>query len=324
MQALVFDRPGSAVVRDIERPRLGAGEVLVRPTTVGICHSDLELLAGDYFLPTPWPVVPGHEWTGVVEEVADPSLGFAPGDPVVGECAVAADAHVGFTLDGGASQFMVADASWLHLLPGGFDATLGALVEPFTVAFAATEGVDASDDVVVLGGGPIGLCAVAAARGRGARVILVDPHKSRRALGATLGADVVCDPRTEDVSSIVREATLGRMGTHVVEAAGKPAAVADALQLSGLEATVTTLGISVGGTAEAELGLIMSKALTVKGQVGSAGVWPDAIRFLERVGPDLSQLVSEEYQLADGVEALTAAARKDTIKVHIQVGDPSR
>ena len=192
------------------------------------------------------------------------------------------------------------------------------------MAFAATDGVDASDDVVVLGGGPIGLCAVAAAKGRGANVILLDPHQARRDLATTLGADMVCDSRSDDVTAEVHEATRGRMASHVVEAAGKPAAVAAALRLAGPNGTITTLGISVGGTAEAELGLIMSKALTVRGQVGSAGVWPDAIRFLERVRPDLTTLVSAEYRLDDGLEALGAAARKDTVKVHINVGQDRR
>jgi threonine dehydrogenase-like Zn-dependent dehydrogenase len=283
MKALVFDGPGSASIRDVEHPRPAPDEVLVRPTRVGICHSDLGLLSGDYILPIPWPVVPGHEWTGIVEEVGEATEGLSVGDHVVGECAVAADTHVGFTIDGAAAESMVAKGAWLHRLPDGFDPVLGALVEPFTVGFAATKGVDAADDVVVLGGGPIGLCAVAAAKGRGARVILVDPHRSRRTLASSLGADVVIDA-------------------------------------GGNGGTIVALGISVGDVVPAELGLIMGKALTVRGQVGSAGVWPDAIRFLDRVGIDLSALVSEVHPLDDAHAALEAAARKDTIKVHLSLG----
>ncbi len=319
MKALVFDGPGSASIRDVERPRPAPDEVLVRPTRVGICHSDLGLLAGDYILPIPWPVVPGHEWTGVVEEVGEATVGLSVGDYVVGECAVASDAHVGFTIDGAAAECMVAKGAWLHRLPDSFDPVLGALVEPFTVGFAATRGVDAADDVVVLGGGPIGLCAVAAAKGRGARVILVDPHRSRRTLATSLGADVVVDAGG-DVQAAVEEATAGRMASLVVEAAGRPTALASALRLAGHAGVVVALGISVGDVVPAELGLVMGKALTVRGQVGSAGVWPDAIRFLDRVGVDLTVLVSEVHSLDGAPAALEAAARKDTIKVHLSIG----
>lgn len=319
MKALLFEGPGSADVRDVSCPRPAAGnEVLVRPTRVGICRSDLDLLAGEYILPIPWPVVPGHEWTGVVEEVGDADVGLRPGDRVVGECAVSSDAHVGFTIDGGAAEFLLARAGWLHKLPDGFDPALGALVEPFTVAFAATEGVDASDDVVVLGGGPIGLCAVAAAKGRGASVLLVDPHRSRRDLGRSLGADEVCGP-DDDVEAVTAGFTDGRMASRVVEAAGKPRAVATALRLAGFGATIVALGINVGDVEPAELGLIMGKALTIRGQVGSAGVWPEAIRFVDRLGVDLSSLVSETFGLDEGLDALEAARRKDTVKVHLAI-----
>ena len=249
-------------------------------------------------------------------------MGFRPGDRVVGECAVASDAHVGFTLDGGAAERMLALPGWLHKLPTGFDPTLGALVEPFTIAYAATAGVDASDDVVVVGGGPIGLCAVAAAKGRGANVVLVDPHETRRELARTLGADEVCGP--DHAEDVIARATDGRMASRVVEAAGKPSGVASALRLAGHGGTITALGISVGEVEPAELGLIMGKALTIRGQVGSAGVWPEAIRFVDRLGLDLTVLVTATFGLDEALEAIEAAKRKDTVKVHLEIDGGAR
>src|SRR6185437_5439656 len=88
MRALVYPAPGAAEVRDLARPEPGPGEVLVRSRVVGVCHSDLELLAGRYIIPVSYPVVPGHEWSGEVAATGPGVTGFEAGDPVVGECVV--------------------------------------------------------------------------------------------------------------------------------------------------------------------------------------------------------------------------------------------
>ncbi len=69
MRALVFESPDKPVVIDKPMPGIAPGEVLVRTRTVGICHSDYELLAGRYIIPISYPVTPGHEWCGEIIEV---------------------------------------------------------------------------------------------------------------------------------------------------------------------------------------------------------------------------------------------------------------
>src|SRR5215469_18487226 len=139
MRALVYAAPGAAEVRDMDRPAPGPGEVLVRSRVVGVCHSDLELLAGRYIIPISYPVVPGHEWSGEVAETGPGVTGFAAGDPVVGECVVGPGGrdHFGFSISGAAAEYFTARAEWLHKLPGHLTFTQGALVEPFSVAYAA-------------------------------------------------------------------------------------------------------------------------------------------------------------------------------------------
>src|SRR5881227_4060255 len=139
MRALVFSAPGQADVAQVEYPKPGAGEVVVRSRAVGICHSDLELLAGRYIIPIRYPITPGHEWAGEVAETGPGVDGFRPGDPVVGECVVGPGGrdHFGFSISGAAAQHFLARAEWLHKLPGHLTFTQGALVEPFSVAYAA-------------------------------------------------------------------------------------------------------------------------------------------------------------------------------------------
>jgi L-iditol 2-dehydrogenase len=139
MRALVFSSPGQAEVAEAECPAPGPGEVLVRSQAVGICHSDLELLAGRYIIPIRYPITPGHEWAGEVAGAGPGVDDFKPGDPVVGECVVGPGGrdHFGFSISGAAAEYFVARAEWLHKIPAHLTMSQAALVEPFTVAYAA-------------------------------------------------------------------------------------------------------------------------------------------------------------------------------------------
>ena len=193
MKALVFEAPERAVVADRETPEIGPDEVLVKSRAVGICHSDFELLNGHYIIPVSYPIIPGHEWSGEVVELGRNVDGLEPGAAVVGECVVGPGGrdHFGFSIDGADADYFKARAEWLHKLPEELSFTQGALVEPFSVAYnavLAAGGLDPSDTVAVLGGGPIGLLCVLAASATNARVVLVEPQEHRRQQGLKMGA----------------------------------------------------------------------------------------------------------------------------------------
>src|SRR5256885_5255005 len=197
MRALVFEEPHQAVVRELDVPTIAADEVLVRSRNVGICHSDFELYEGRYIIPVDYPIVPGHEWSGEVAEVASGVTTLRSGDRVVGECVVNnGDDHFGFSISGANAEYFVAKASWLHRIPDELSFAHGAFVEPFSVAYNATVaagGIDASDSVAVIGGGPIGLLCTLAAATMGGTVTLIEPQQHRRALGLQIGARAAVD-----------------------------------------------------------------------------------------------------------------------------------
>lgn len=324
MRALVFSAPGEAEVTEAQCPVPGPGEVLVRSRAVGICHSDLELLAGRYIIPIAYPITPGHEWAGEVAETGPGVDGFRPGDPVVGECVVGPGGrdHFGFSISGAAAEYFVARAEWLHKLPAHLTFTQGALVEPFSVAYAAVRAgvVDPSDRVAVLGGGPIGLLSAMAAVGRNAAVTLIEPRPDRRAKASELGVSSVMDPAAGDLAVQARELTSGDLFDVVIESAGRPEAMAQALTLAANHGRIVYVGIDVGSTAAAELGLIQARSLRIQGIVGSAGIWPQAIRFLASGVVDPAPIVTASYPLGAAAAALDAAALgSGNIKVHIEV-----
>jgi L-iditol 2-dehydrogenase len=323
MRALIFEEPLHAAVREVDRPTIAADEVLVRSRNVGICHSDFELYEGRYIIPVSYPIIPGHEWAGEVAEAGSSVSTLRAGDRVVGECVVNnGNDHFGFSISGANAEYFVAKASWLHRIPEELSFAQGAFVEPFSVAYGATVaagGIDASDEVAVIGGGPIGLLCTMAAATMGASVTLVEPQQHRRALGLAIGARGAIDPSAGALSEQVAEATGGRGFDVVIEAAGVPAAMASALPIAALGARVVLVGISVGGTAAVEIGLVQSKALQVRGIIGSAGLWPRTIRFMATSGLDPTPLLTATFPLAEGTAALDAA--RDTsrnVKVQIE------
>ena len=320
VRALQFVAPDRCAVNELEIPRIADDEVLLASRSVGICHSDLELLAGRYIIPFEYPVIPGHEWSAEVVGTGRAVRGLRVGDRVVGECVIGQD-HFGFSISGAAAEFFVAKRSWLHLLPDAVTWTQGALVEPFSCGYYATlraGNLDASDTVLVLGAGPIGLGVVAAAVAKGGRVLVAEPSAARGELALRLGADAVADPTSDSFLAEVAQLTEGRGASVVFEASGKPAAMATALEVAGFRARLVYIGIDVGGSAPAKLGLIQSKELQLRGIIGSPGVWPQTLRFLSRSGVDLSPLVTSSFALSDAEKAIGAVLEdRSQVKVHI-------
>ena len=323
MKAVQFQGVDKLALAEIDPPRIGPDEVLVTLRSVGICHSDFELLEGRYIIPFDYPIIPGHEWAGQVVEVGKDVTDFTPGDRVLGECVIGME-HFGFSISGAAAEFFVARPEWLHHVPEELTDTQAALVEPFSCAYFAAmraDNLNASDTAVVFGAGPIGLSCVAVASTLGARVISAEPNATRAGIARQMGAEEVLDPTDAGFLDRVLELTGGRGADVVMEASGQPAAMAAALEVAGFNARLVNIGIDVGRSAEARLGLIQSKQLQIRGTIGSPGVWPQTLRFLARTGLDLSPMVTRRFALDDAPDAYDAARRtSENIKVHIENG----
>ena len=321
MKAVQFQDVDELALAEIDTPSIKDDEVLVASRSVGICHSDFELLEGRYIIPFDYPIIPGHEWAGEIAEVGRDVTDLKPGDRVVGECVIGED-HFGFSISGAAAEYFVARPEWLHRVPEQLTDTQAALVEPFSCAYFAAmraDNLNASDTAVVFGAGPIGLSCVAVASTLGARVIAAEPNPPRADLARQLGAEEVVDPTSEGFLDTVLELTEGRGADVVLEASGQPAAMAATLEVAGFNARLVNIGIDVGRSAPAQLGLIQSKQLQIRGSIGSPGVWPQTLRFLARTGLDLSPMVTRRFALDEAPDAYAAARQTgENIKVHIE------
>jgi L-iditol 2-dehydrogenase len=323
-------------LQDVDLRTPARDEVVVKVMASGICGSDVECYEGRS-IEAIFPYTPGHEWSGEVVQVGEGVTTLQLGDRVTAEtverCGVCAPCRDGENAElclnpkvfgfqtlspGGFAQFVVRKEAALHKLPQGISFEEGALVEPFAVAYHGVwrtgSGVEATDDVVIFGLGPIGLFALAAAKVADARVICVDPIKMRQDVARRLGADVIIDPTQTDASKQIRELTGGRGADLVVDASGSIDAVGRTVEVAKNGGRIALIGNSYGKTIPMEMWKVIAKGLTIRGSAGAA--FPQAIKLIAAKKVDLSPMISHRFPL-DGVKDAfdLAAKRVDSVKI---------
>src|SRR5215218_236300 len=294
MRAVVVERPGSATLRRVPRPEPGPGEVLVRVGAAGICGSDVEVLKGRRPAPyVRYPIIPGHEWAGVVEAVGpgvervEGAVVVAEGFRACGGCArcregrtnlCAADyAETGFTHAGAFADFLCVPAHIVHQLPPGTDLAAAAVLEPAACVAQGLLEVELRPGMTaaVVGSGTLGLLAVALlSRVSPARLALVGTRAPRLALGEAIGA-------TETWN--VRQDEYPEPGFDLVfEAAGTPGGARTAVELARRGGTVVLEGIS-GQPSVMDADAVVLGHLRVQGIFGASR---DAWRWVTELFAD--------------------------------------
>ncbi|WP_162922203.1 alcohol dehydrogenase catalytic domain-containing protein [Asaia bogorensis] len=328
MRALVFDGQGGMSLQSRAEPSLGDDSVLIAPSRVGICGTDLHLLTGDYPLGR-FPRIAGHEFAGRVVAVGATVSLFAPGDRVCvdpniscGQCAMCRAgapnlcSHlvpVGVTIDGAFAERVAVPEKIVHRLPAHLDMASGALIEPLACVVHALERAPdlRGGSVLIYGAGSIGLMAIALARHHGAaHVEVIEPSATRRDAALDLGADGVFAPG---------ERRIARDIGFVIEASGPPLAVADALKQLAPRGVLIQMGVC---SPEATIALhpfdLFDRELTIIGSQSLSGAYERAIGITAAL-PDLAKkIVSHVYDLAEAPEAFAMARSETARKVQIR------
>ncbi len=300
--------PKDLRIEEVEFPEPKANEILIKLKACGICGSDVECFEGEsaegrYDL---GPYTPGHEWAGRAVAVGSGVTSVKPGDKVVGDCVLPCFncanckdgkmpsaclnmREVGFRPDspGGMGEYMILEECYTHVIPDDWDYELGAWVETFNVGYWGVWGngadPDASDDCVIIGGGPIGLCASMVCKTANARVIVIDPLESRRENAYRYGADFAVNPTRPDFHEEILRLTGGRGPSVVIECSGNDRGIASLFDLAGHSARVGLVGHSIGRRVPVEIGKTIWKTLKISGSGGTDRWFPRTIRFMSRI-----------------------------------------
>lgn len=273
MRANVFRGVNKFGVEEVQRPRAGTGEAVIRVTLTTICGTDLHIVRGEY--PVKPGLIIGHEPVGVIEELGAGVTGYKIGDRVLvgaitpcGQCLACLSGHLsqcgagegyeaiggwrlGNTIHGAQAEFVrvpFAQANLAKIPDEVRDEQVVLLSDIASTGFSGAEsaGVRIGDAVVVFAQGPIGLCSTIGAKLMGASLVIgVDGDETRLKVSRKMGADVVIDYRQQDVVAEVKRLTGG--GADVaIEALGTQGTFENALRSLRPGGTLSSLGVYSG------------------------------------------------------------------------------
>jgi (R,R)-butanediol dehydrogenase/meso-butanediol dehydrogenase/diacetyl reductase len=350
MRALRFHAARDLRIEDVGEPaEPGAGEVVVRVASCGICGTDLhEYVAGPIVTPVePHPLtgaqnpqILGHEFSGEVVATGAGVTSVRDGDRVAimplaycGQCTYCRRGlqHLCATMGcvglshawGGMAQLATVAEYQVVRLPDEVSYEQGALIEPTAVAAYGVErgGVSPGDRVLVTGAGPIGALAALCAHAAGAATVYIsEPNPARRARADALGVGVVLDPTSVDVPALLHDDT-GGVGVDVaIECSGHPKGFAAAIASLRKRGTLAQTGLFVG-EATVEPMLWSLNDLTI------VGTWCYWVYDFDRVaaqiasgGLPVERVITSNVTLDDAPGAFErlASGAADEIKVLVE------
>lgn len=336
--------PFNLKIEDLDIPPLKPNQVLIKLKACGICGSDVECFEGvsaeGRFDIAPY--VPGHEWAGQVVEIGSEVTSVAVSNKVCGDCVLPCNncanckdgkmssaclnmREVGFRPDspGGFGEYMILEEQYTHVVPDDWDYELAAWVETFNVGYWGVWGndcnPDASDDVVIIGAGPIGMCAAMVCAESGAKIIVIDPLEKRRENILNYGANITVNPldfqEKGALEAEIKRLTNGRGASVVIECSGHDLGIASIFEVAGHSARVGLVGHSIGRMVPVEIGKAIWKTLRLTGSGGTKTWFPQTIRFMSKIKDkyDFAALNSHHYDFFDLVDAMDLACHHKDI-----------
>ena len=341
MKQAVMTSPGVIEIRDVPAPEPGPGQVLLRIKRIGVCGSDIHVYHGKHAL-TPYPVVQGHEVSGVVEKLGPGVKGLRTGDSATfqpqvtcGKCYSCTHGayHIcdnlkvmGFQTTGAGSELFALDARLVLKLPSGTSYDHGAMVEPTAVGVhAITRGGGVKGrKVLVLGAGPIGNLTSQVARGMGAaQVMITDVSDYRLGLARECGVDFAVNTAREDLAARIRESFGEEKADLILECVGAGPTISQAISVARKGTDIVVVGV-FGDKPQVDMGTVQDRELRLIGTLMyQEPDWKKAIELIGSERVKLAPLVTNHFAFADYKKAYEYidANRERAMKVMITVQD---
>jgi len=328
MKAAVCPEPGRIVIEDVEKPAPGPGEALIQVRASGICGSDVRGFLGTHPEIDQYPVILGHEFSGIVAEVGKDVRECAPGDRVIieplfvcGDCPAcnAGDYHLcrnltlnGHRKPGSFAEYAIVLSRFVHPMPGSLSFEQAALAEPLAVAVHAVKRLNpkVGELAVVLGAGPIGLLTMQVLKVAGCRLIVSDLEPFKLELAKSFGAEHVVNAREASVVDFVHDLTDGWGADLAVECAGAEQTLAQSIEVIHKGGTALLLGFTGSDRDEINLTNITITEKTVMGSVIYCRDFPTTIHLMATGQVQLDPLITHHFPLEDTLIALQTATEK--------------
>ena len=317
MKAVVLSAVNNLAIAEVEKPKPGVKECLVKVLACGICGTDRHIYHGEY--PSAKPVILGHEFGGVIEEVGsnskfkvgqvvsvDPNIvcGTCP-DCVAERTAFCPDlTALGVNINGGLAEYVLTPDTQIYPVKADLNPLHLAFIEPLACSIRGLDlaNLKGGEKVAVLGGGVIGLLVVQLAKLAGAsEIVLITRQKFRRDVALKIGATRVIDPNSEDVNTAVTNMDV------VFECAGAVETFKQAQNISRRGGSVIVLGLTASDvTLEVNPFNIVVNELRIQGSFLNPLTQGRAAELVESGKLNLDILISKVVDLA-GVQAILDA-----------------
>ena len=333
------------VIKEIPVPEIGKKEVLVSLEYVGICGSDVHYFhngcCGSYKVDLSEDYMLGHDCAGTIVKVGEEVERLKVGDRVAlepgitcGECEQCKSGHYNLCPDvvflatppvqGCNEEYIAFPENMCFKLPDNVSTKEGALIEPLSVGFYASEqgGVKTGDTVVILGSGCIGLVTLLACKAHGAgKIIVADLVEARLQKAIELGATEVINSGKEDALKKIEELTNGRGADVVFETAGSPVTIAQTPFIVRRGGMITLVGISAKEEITYNFAQIMDKEATIKSVFRYRNIYPKAIAAVSSGAINVKGIVTHEFDLEHIQDAYDEAVnnKTDLVKAVIKV-----
>ena len=333
MLAVLLKGPRSISVEDIPEPHPPPGWVRLAVRAVGICGTDKAMYIGAY-RPRKLPIVPGHEVSGVIDEVGEGVEPDLIGSPATTEinitcgrcwfCTHGLKEHcpsreaIGISVDGGMAEYLIAPVDNIHITDG-LSFQEATFVEPLAAVLKmlVLEPPRPGYNVAVLGIGTIGLLAIQALKLHAPRLLVAvaRPGSPKARLARALGADDVLT--LEEARRLVElETPEGQGFDYVVEATGSPEGLDMAVELTRPRGVVMVKSTHGRPTTFNATSAVV-KELRVVGS--RCGPFEPALRLLREKVIRVRELITATYGLEEAPEALEASLRRENVKVQLLV-----
>ena len=344
MKAIQVFGPREVKLVEIDAPICQPDEVKIKIDAVGICGTDIEIINGGMPYYTSgmayYPIVLGHEWCGtVIEHGSQASEKIKIGDRVVGEvslgcrlCSLCLEGNYHrcrnrvetgvMNKNGGLADYIVMPSHAVHVISQRIDVRAAALVEPTAIAYNAVKlgEVSSNSRVAIIGDGPIGLLLLQVALAMGARkTVLIGADQKKMSLARDLGAYHILNGMDENLEKQNNDIFNGSGADVVLEASGSYLGADNAIKLVAPGGKVILQSLCGSKNQDSfDLDHVVINDLTLRGALGSPGIWPNVIKLIEGGSVKPEKIVTHEFPITKFAEALEVSRQRGSIKLIIR------